>query len=123
MCPFNLEINSFISMMTILKERKKKKKGNMCGEIDKNSPFLESDVLGPNPASMILNCEALGKLLNSAGSLAVSAKQKLNKHLFNEGIIMIIRGLIMIAKIHSTYPVPDTVLSTFHILLPLLIHT
>lgn len=100
----------------------------MCGEIDKNSPILESDVLGPNSASVILNCETLGKLPNSAGSLDGSAKQKLNKHLLNkhllnERIIMIIRGLIMIAKIPSTYPVPDTVWSTFHILLPLLILT
>ena len=95
----------------------------MCGEIDKNSPILESGILGPNSASVILNCETLGKLLNSVGSLAVNAKQTLNKHLLNERLIMIIRGLIMIAKIHSTYPVPDTVLSTFHILLPLLIFT
>ena len=43
----------------------------MCGEIDKNSAILESDILGPNSASVILNCETLGKLLNSVGSLAV----------------------------------------------------
>lgn len=97
----------------------------MWGETDKNSPQspFGPNPLGLNPASIILSCETLGKLLNSAGSLVLSAKQGLNKHLLNERIIMIITGLIMIANIHSTYFVPGTVLSTFPILLPPLVLT